>query len=67
MKVLVEDLLLLARIDQTRPFEPEAIDLAVLAADACTDAVAVDPTRTITLDAPAPVVVRVTSPTFARR
>lgn len=58
MKVLVEDLLLLARIDQTRPFEPEAIDLAVLAADACTDAVAVDPTRTITLDAPTPVVVR---------
>ncbi|MCU1502548.1 MAG: hypothetical protein JWM12_1902, partial [Ilumatobacteraceae bacterium] len=32
-------------------------DLAVLAADACTDAAAVDPTRRITLEAPQPVVV----------
>lgn len=57
MKGLVEDLLLLARLDETRPFEPEPVDLAVLAADACTDAVAVDPTRAVTLDAPTPVVV----------
>ena len=57
MNVLVDDLLLLARLDQTRPAEREPVDLAVLAADACTDAVAVDPTRTVTLEAPRPVVV----------
>jgi two-component system OmpR family sensor kinase len=57
MKVLVEDLLLLARLDQTRPVERKPVDLAVLAADACTDAVAVAPDRPVTLDAPSPVVV----------
>jgi len=57
MRVLVDDLLLLARLDQTRPFEPTPVDLAVLAADACTDAVATAPTRPITLDSPTSVVV----------
>lgn len=57
MKVLVEELLLLARLDQTRPLRREAVDLAVLAADACTDATAVAPDRPVVLDAPAPVVV----------
>jgi two-component system OmpR family sensor kinase len=57
MNVLVDDLLLLARLDQTRPAERNPVDLAVLAADACTDAVAVDPARTVTLEAPRPVVV----------
>jgi len=57
MKVLVEDLLLLARLDETRPIEREPVDLAVLAADACSDAVAAAPDRRITLDAPEPVVV----------
>jgi len=57
MKVLVEDLLLLARLDETRPVEHEPVDLAVLAADACSDAVAGAPDRAITLDAPHPVVV----------
>lgn len=57
MKVLVEDLLLLARLDETSFVEREPVDLAVLAADACSDAVAVDPTRAVTLDAPDPVVV----------
>jgi two-component system OmpR family sensor kinase len=57
MKVLVEDLLLLARLDETSVVEREPVDLAVLAADACSDAVAIDPTRAITLDAPDPVVV----------
>lgn len=57
MNVLVDDLLLLARLDQTRPAERKPVDLAVLAADACTDAVAVDPARTVTLEAPRPVVV----------
>jgi two-component system OmpR family sensor kinase len=57
MKGLVEDLLLLARLDETRPAARDPVDLAVLAADACSDAVATAPERPITLDAPAPVVV----------
>jgi two-component system OmpR family sensor kinase len=57
MKILVEDLLLLARLDQTRIAEREPTDLAVLAADACTDAVATAPDRKVTLDAPNPLVV----------
>ena len=57
MKTLVEDLLLLARLDETRPLERVAVDLAVLAADACSDTVAAAPTRKVTLDAPEPVVV----------
>jgi two-component system, OmpR family, sensor kinase len=57
MKTLVEDLLLLARLDQTRPIERVPVDLAVLAADACSDAVAAAPDRPVTLDAPEPVVV----------
>jgi two-component system OmpR family sensor kinase len=57
MKVLVEDLLLLARLDETRPIQREPVDLAVLAADACSDAVAAAPDRRVTLDAPEPVVV----------
>ncbi|MBI2704261.1 MAG: HAMP domain-containing histidine kinase [Actinobacteria bacterium] len=57
MKVLVEDLLLLARLDETRPSDRAPVDLAVLAADACSDAVALASDRKITLDAPEPVVV----------
>ncbi len=57
MKTLVEDLLLLARLDQTRETERVPVDLAVLAADACSDAVAAAPDRPVTLDAPEPVVV----------
>jgi two-component system OmpR family sensor kinase len=57
MKGLVEDLLLLARLDEARPAEREPVDLSVIAADACSDAVAVAPDRRITLDAPEPVVV----------
>lgn len=57
MKVLVEDLLLLAQLDQPRATERAPVDLAVLAADACSDAVATAPDRAVTLDAPEPVVV----------
>ncbi len=57
MKRLVDDLLLLARLDQTQPVETAPVDLAVLAADACSDAVAADRSRPVTLDAPEPVVV----------
>jgi two-component system OmpR family sensor kinase len=57
MKTLVEDLLLLARLDETRPAQVEPVDLSVLAADACTDAVAHSPGRQVTFEAPHPVVV----------
>ena len=57
MKTLVEELLLLARLDQNRPIERAPVDLAVLAADACSDAVAAAPDRPVTLDAPGPAVV----------
>lgn len=57
MRTLVDDLLLLARLDERRDVEPAIFDLAVLAADACSDAVAIDATRQITLDAPEPVIV----------
>ena len=57
MKGLVEDLLLLARLDQTRPLQQAPVDLAVLAADACSDAVASAPDRGVSLWAPDPVVV----------
>ena len=57
MRTLVDDLLLLARLDQRRDVEPTTFDLAVLAADACSDAVAAEPGRPITLDAPESVMV----------
>ena len=55
MRLLVDELLLLARLDERRDIEPTDVDLTVLAADACSDAVAMDPNRRITLDAPHPV------------
>src|SRR6202034_4075504 len=49
MGVLVEDLLLLARLDQQRPLARNPIDLLSLAADAVHDARMLAPARTITL------------------
>ena len=57
MGVLVDDLLLLARIDQGRPLERAPVDLARVAADAVDDFQAVDPERSITLDSPPRVLV----------
>jgi two-component system OmpR family sensor kinase len=57
MSRLVEDLLLLARLDEARPAKREPVDLAVIAADACSDGVAAAPDRHFSLDAPEPVVV----------
>ena len=57
MRRLVEDLLTLARLDETHPVERRPVDLAVLAADACSDAVAMQPDRPVRLDAPEPVPV----------
>ena len=57
MGVLVEELLLLARLDEGRPLERTPVDLARVAADAVADARITDPGRSITCDAPDPVVV----------
>ncbi len=46
MGALVEDLLLLARLDQGRPLERQPVDLAALAADAVADLCAVQPPAT---------------------
>ena len=46
---LVEDLLLLTRLDSQRPFERGPVDLTVLAADAVQDARALDPSRHVRL------------------
>jgi two-component system, OmpR family, sensor kinase len=49
MGVLVEDMLLLARLDQQRPLEHRTVDLLTLAADAVHDARVVAPDRNINL------------------
>ena len=51
MGVLVDDLLLLARLDQQRPLERRPVDLVALARDAVQDASAVAPDRVVQLDA----------------
>lgn len=58
MGQLVEDLLMLARLDQHRPLALAPVDLRVLAEDAVHDAQALRPDRSITLDSAGPVVVR---------
>ena len=55
MGVLVDDLLLLARLDQGRPLERESLDLAAVASDAVESARAIEPDRTIELVADDPV------------
>ncbi|QOH58127.1 sensor histidine kinase [Rhodococcus rhodochrous] len=50
MGLLVEDLLMLARLDEQRPLDRSPVDLLAVAADAVHNARAVAPERTITLD-----------------
>jgi two-component system OmpR family sensor kinase len=57
MSVLVDDMLLIARLDQGRPLEKKPVDLQGIASDAAADARAVAPNREITLTSPGPVVV----------
>lgn len=52
MAVLVDDLLLLARLDQGRPLERESVDVAALARELANDARALEPRRPIRLDLP---------------
>jgi two-component system OmpR family sensor kinase len=57
MAGLIDDLLLLARLDEQRPLARTRTDLAVIAHEAADDARARDPERPITVDAGGPVVV----------
>jgi two-component system, OmpR family, sensor kinase len=50
MGVLVEDLLLLTRLDQGRPLEMAPVDLGALAADSVEAARTIDPDRPLTLE-----------------
>ena len=52
MQELVEDLLLLARLDSGRPLEREPVDLSLLAVNAVSDAHAASPDHTWELDLP---------------
>ncbi len=49
MGVLVEDMLLLARLDQQRPLDRKTVDMLTIAADALHDARVIAPDRTISL------------------
>jgi len=60
MGLLVDDLLLLARLDQGRPLDQVAVDLARVGAEAVADAHAVDPQRPVELVAPRRVVCSAT-------
>ena len=54
MGVLVDDLLLLARLDQQRPLDFRTVDLLAIAADALHDARVISPERVITLTVGSP-------------
>ncbi|HJR97259.1 MAG TPA: ATP-binding protein [Actinomycetota bacterium] len=57
MGVLVDDLLLLARLDQGRPLEHERVDLGAVAGEAVGAARAIDPGRDVSLQIEGEVVV----------
>jgi two-component system, OmpR family, sensor kinase len=57
MSALVDDMLLIARLDQGRPIESKPVDLQAIARDAAADARVVAPQREISLQAPDTVMV----------
>ncbi len=57
MGLLVDDLLLLARLDQGRPLDRAPVDLTSMINDAVSDARAADPERAVTARVAAPLVV----------
>ncbi len=57
MSRLVDDLLLLARLDEHPVMRRQPVDLSVIAADSATNARAVDREREVRLDVPEPIVI----------
>jgi two-component system OmpR family sensor kinase len=57
MGLLVDDMLLLARLDQHRPLEREPVDLVQVCEDAAADLRATDPDRPVTVTVVSPVTV----------
>jgi two-component system OmpR family sensor kinase len=57
MGVLVDDLLLLARLDQGRPLDSAPVDLTAMVNDAVSDARAADPGRSVVAQIAAPIAV----------
>jgi two-component system OmpR family sensor kinase len=57
MGSLVEDLLLLARLDEGRPMDRAPVDLSAVVRDVVADVLTTAPTRTIVLSVPSSVVV----------
>ncbi len=57
MSTLVDDMLLIARLDQGRPLENKPVDLQIIARDAAADAKVVASRREVNVEAPASVVV----------
>lgn len=58
MRLLVEDLSLLARLDRGRPLDLEDVDVVSVLADVLEDARVVDPHRSFRLEATGPLMVR---------
>lgn len=58
MRLIVEELLTLARLDEGRPLEDEPVDLVELARLAVADAGAIEPHRPLSIEGDATVVVR---------
>ncbi|GII02449.1 sensor histidine kinase [Planobispora takensis] len=58
MGALVDEMLLLARLDQGRPLEHAPVELTGIAADAVADALAVEPDRPLSVEHDGPVEVR---------
>ncbi|MER5643448.1 HAMP domain-containing sensor histidine kinase [Streptosporangium sp. NPDC002524] len=57
MGSLVDEMLLLARLDQGRPLERSPVELTSLAADAVADTLAIEPLRPLSLECEGPVEV----------
>lgn len=66
MGVLVDEMLLLARLDQGRPLDSAPVDLARVVRDAVADLRAVEPDRPVSIDAPQHLTVRGDEPRLAQ-
>jgi two-component system OmpR family sensor kinase len=58
MAALVEDLIMLARLGESRPLAIEPVDLAEIVRDAAADHATIDPSRPVTIETPDSLVVQ---------